>query len=327
MKAERRIAGSQIRCTMPQSLLEYADSLDQRDLRWPAPPKFELVNATPSLKPLAGMRGVTWSLYGTLLRITDGELLLRHPQALRMEVAIEKTIQEFNMCPGKPADLMLPKYLNLLEEARLTSTSRKGDYPEIDAAQIWRKLLELLDKKEYRYDESVYGDWNELSQKVAYFFQTALQGTEGAQGGLATLHAISTGGLRQAALADAQSFTLVLLTRALRSQGNVQQLDSILPDSLNILSYASGIRKPSKSLYAEALLGFQKIGIEPHQILHISSRIHDDLAIAKSCGMRTVLFAGDKTSLKVTSAELKDPAIRPDRLVTELIQLREILQV
>src|SRR5664279_1379389 len=133
---------------MPKTLLEYSDWLKERSLRWPAPPKIEPISASPSTKPLEDIRAVTWSLYGTLLRITDGELLFRHPQTIRMEVAIEKTIHEFNMWnsmtrrPGKPEDLLLPKYLNALEEARLTASNRKGDIPEIDSAHIWRKMLE-----------------------------------------------------------------------------------------------------------------------------------------------------------------------------------------
>ena len=317
---------------MPKTLLEYADILDERKLLWPAPPKVEVVNATPSMKPLEGIRAVTWSIYGTLLRITDGELLFQHPQAIRMEVAIEKTIHEFNMWnsmtrrPGKPADLLLPKYGNILEDARLRSSNRKGDIPEIDSATIWRTLLGLLDKKEYRYDESLYGDLNELAQKVAYFFHSSLQGTEAAPGALTTMTTLSETGYRQAALADGQCFTLAQLTRALRAQGSLPYLEALMPDSLNTLSYEWGVRKPSASLYAQAILRFKEIGLEPYQILHVGTRIQDDLAVAKSYGFRTVLYAGDKTSLKATGADLKNPETKPDRLITELIQLRNILQ-
>ena len=318
---------------MPKSLLEYAELLDARSLRWPAAPKIEPVHATPSLKPIEGIRAVTWSIYGTLLRITDGELVFNHPQSLRMEVAIEKTIHEFNMWnsmtrrPGKPADLMLPKYLNAIEESRLRSSHRKGDLPEIDSAQIWLTLLELLDKKEYRYDESLYGSITELAQKVAYFFHSSLQGTEATPGALATLTAISAGRLRQAALADAQCFTLVQLTRALKQQGNLFHVNEFLPESLNTLSHEWAIRKPSLSLYAQAMLRFREIGIEPNQILHVGTRIQGDLAVAKSCGFMTVLFTDDKTSLQVTPEDLKNPETRPHRLITELPQLRDILQV
>jgi FMN phosphatase YigB (HAD superfamily) len=318
---------------MPKSLLEYSDWLAERHLKWPAPPKVEPVSASPSTKPMQNIRAVTWSIYGTILRITDGELLFNHPQAIRMEVAIEKTIHEFNMWnsmtrkPGKPADSLLPKYLNTLEEEVLTSDNQKGELPEIDAARVWRKLLGLLDKKEYRYDVSLYGDINQLAEKVAYFFHCSLQGTEAAAGALVTLNAVAEGGIRQCALADGQCFTLVQLTRALREQGTVNDVRNLLPDSLNTLSYEWGMRKPSISLYAQMILRFKEFGIEPNQIMHVGTRIHDDLAVAKSCGMRTVLFAGDKVSLKATAQDLKNPETRPDRLITALPQLRDILSL
>ena len=318
---------------MSKTLLEYSDLLAERNLRWPAAPKLEPASATPSIKPMDDVRAVTWSLYGTLLRITDGELLLLHPQAIRMDVAIEKTIHEFNMWnsmtrrPGKPSDSLLPKYLNALEDARLRSNSPKGEVLEVDATHVWRKLIGLLNKKEYRYDESIFGDLDELAVKVAYFFQRSLQGTEAAPEALATLMALQEGGIRQAALADAQSFTLVQLTQALRSQGAIRSVQEFLPESLNTLSYEWGLRKPSVSLYAQAILRFQELGIEPFQILHVGTRIQDDLAVAKSCGLRTVLYAGDKTSLQASAADLRNPVTRPDRLITELSQIRDILQV
>jgi len=318
---------------MAKTLLEYSDLLAERDLRWPAPPKLDPINAAPSIKPLEGIRAVTWTLYGTLLRITDGELLFQHPQPIRMDVAIEKTIHEFNMWnsmvrrPGKPSDALLPKYLNAVEEARLTSNNRKGDLPEIDSASIWKRLLGLLNKKDYQYDESIYGDLNGLAEKVAYFFHSSLQGTEASAGALSTLTAISEGGLRQAALADAQCFTLVQLTRALRQQGDIHHVASFLPESLNTMSHEWGIRKPSVSLYAQTILRFKELGIEPDQILHIGTRMRDDLAVAKSCGLRTALYAADRTSLQATVDDLKNPDTRPDRLLTNLTQLRDVLQI
>ena len=302
-------------------------------MRWPAPPKIDPITATPSIKPLENIRAVTWSLYGTLLRITDGELIFEHPQSIRMEVAIDKTIHEFNMWnsmtrrPGKPSDSLLPKYLNALHDSLLTSGNRKGDLPEVDAAYVWRTLIGLLNKKEYVYDESLYGDAVALSEKIAYFFHCSLQGTEAAPAALTTLTAVAAGGLRQAALANAQCFTLVQLTRALREQGSLVDVETLLPASLNTLSHEWGIRKPSISLYAQSILRFKEIGIEPDQILHVGTRIQDDLAVAKICGFRTVLYAADKTSLQATSSELRNPETRPDRLITDLAQLRDILQL
>ena len=318
---------------MGKTLLEYSDYLVERDLRWPAPPKPDPINATPAALPLDGIKAVTWSVYGTLLRITDGDLLFDHPQMIRMEVAIEKTIHEFNMWnsmirrPGKPSDYLLPKYLNAIQDARLTSGNRKGDIPEINSAQIWLNLVSLLARKDYSYDQSIYGDLKEFAEKIAYFFHASLQGTNAAPNALTTLSSIADAGFRQSALANAQCFSLVQVTRALREQGTMFDVTTLLPESLNVLSYEWGIRKPSISLYAQSLLRFQQQGIEPGQILHVGTRIQDDLAVAKSCGFRTVLYAAEKTSLQAMPEDMRNPETRPDRLITNLIQLRDILRI
>ena len=229
--------------------------------------------------------------------------------------------------PGKPSDYLLPKYLNAIQDARLTSGNRKGDIPEIHSAQIWLNLVSLLARKDYSYDQSIYGDLKEFAEKIAYFFHASLQGTSAAPNAHTTLTSIAEAGFRQGALANAQCFTLVQLTRALREQGTMFDVTTLLSDSLNVLSYEWGIRKPSISLYAQSLLRFQEQGIEPGQILHVGTRIQDDLAVAKSCGFRTVLYAAEKTSLQATPEDMRNPETRPDRLITNLIQLRDILRI
>jgi len=50
-----------------------------------------------------------------------------------------------------------------------------------------------------------------------------------------------------------------------------------------------------------------------------------DIIPAKRLGMKTALFAGDKTSIQATSDQLKESATRPDVLLTELGQIREVV--
>jgi hypothetical protein len=42
-------------------------------------------------------------------------------------------------------------------------------------------------------------------------------------------------------------------------------------------------------------------------------------------GFRTALFVGDKEAVRAKSAQLADPRLRPDVLLTDLTQLRECL--
>lgn len=316
---------------MAKSLFEYAEWLTERNLRWPAAPKLESAKATPYLKPLPGIKAVTWNVYGTLLRISDGDLLFLHPQEVRMEIALDKTIQEFNMWnsmtrkPGKPWEYMYQKYQHALEDLKMASSGRKGDITEVNSGQIWKKLLGMLDKKDYEYDVGFYGDLDELAIKVAYFFHSSLQGVEAAENALQALITIQSPGLRQALLADAQPFTVVQLFRALMEQGSIPRPDTLFTPSLNTFSYVEGVRKPSKTLFLRAVDRFVKVGIEPEQILHVSSRVGDDLAVAKSLGMRTALYAAEKLGLQAAAEELKDPATKPDRLITSLMQVRDLV--
>jgi FMN phosphatase YigB (HAD superfamily) len=317
---------------MAKSLIEYADWLSERKLRWPAPPRVEPVNAAPYIKPLAGIKGVAWDVYGTLLRITDGELLFQHPQQMRMEVALDKTVQEFNMWnsmtrkPGAPWEYMLQLFNRAYDELRLQGSGRKGDLTEVDSAQLWRKVLGKLEQKEYTYDEDLYGDLDELSEKIAYFFHSSLQGVEAASGALEALTTVADAGFPQGIIADGQCFTMVQMLRGLQAQGTLPPGRLFQPSAIT-LSYLEGARKPSKSLYMKAIERFAALGVEPQQVLYVGSRLREDLAVAKSVGLRTVLYAGDKVSLRASNGDLRDPAVKPDRLMTDLTQIRELLSL
>jgi FMN phosphatase YigB (HAD superfamily) len=314
-----------------KTLLEYADWLDERKLLWPVAPKRQPVPAKASVEPLVGIRGMAFNIYGTLLRISDGELFLKHPQAVRMEIALEKTIKEFGMWnsmtrqPGAPWQGLMVRYDRALDEQRLATTHALGEIPEIDAVLLWMKLIRLLEQKEYTYDVPEYGTLEQFSEKVAFFFQSSLQGLEAEEGALPTLRGLFQAGIRVGLVADAQRFSQVQMLRAFRQQGTLRSLDELFDPALATLSYREGIRKPSRSLYQRALERFRRLGIAASQVLMIGTRIGDDLAIAKEAGMRTALFAADRTSLAATREELSDPQVRPDRLLTSLAQLREIV--
>ena len=239
---------------MSLSLAEYADFLDGRKLIWPKVPAAKAVNANPSVKPLPGIRAVLWDVYGTLLRVSDGKFTLFPEEEARLQIALDKTIHEFNMWasmtrrPGEPWEYFLPKYNAAVEDARLVGCA-KGDFPEVNAAHVWQRLLDMLSKKDYAYDESRYGDWDELAEKVAFFFQRCLQGIQGAKSALRVVTDVAAAGVKQGLLAESQPYTLAQLLRGFEEQGRLPPLgDLFTPGCLN-LSHELGVRKPSASLF------------------------------------------------------------------------------
>lgn len=318
---------------MAQSIAEYTEWLDGRGLTWPKVPDQVPVKAAPYSAPLEGIKAVTWSVYGTLLRISDGELLFTHPQELRMEVAIEKTIKEFKMWnsmtrkPGAPWKYMLSQFEEMLDEARHARVKHTGETPAVNLGKVWEKLVRRLELKDYEYDHEFYGNEAEFGQKVAFFYHKCLQSVGAMNHAVDVLERISHAGMDQALLADAQPFTLDQMMRAFDSGNSLSPLGELFTLSCCTLSFQEGICKPSKSLYVSCVERFEKRGVEPEEILHVGSRMKDDLAIAKQTGMRTALFAGDKLSFQATQEEVRDAKVKPDRLITDLSQLLRVLEL
>jgi FMN phosphatase YigB (HAD superfamily) len=316
---------------MPLTLEQYASYLDTRsDLPWPAPPEAMPVKARPYLERLDGVRAVLWNVYGTLLAIPLGDLVFEHPQAFIMSNALEKTIQEFKMWssmtrkPGQPSEGLRVIYDQVLLEQRGISGPGGEKHPEVLSERVWEAILKKLMQKDYKFDATFFGSLNEYSRKIAYFFQASLQGTACYGGAAEALRHIHEAGLKQGLLADGQCFTTVQLRRGLDAQGG-ERLEELLTDGLEVLSCDARARKPSDRLYKQALTALRERGIEPEEVLHVGSRIAQDVIPARRLGMRTALFAGDKVSLQATPEQLKEPSSRPDVLLTELSQIVEVI--
>ncbi len=316
---------------MALTLEQYADYLDtRRDLPWPAPPQADPPRAKPHLTPLPGLRAVLWNAYGTLLAIPGGELLFEHPQKFVMEIALDKTVQEFKMWgsmsrkPGQPSEYLGQMYAKVLEEQRMVPGGAER-YPEVLADRVWEAILKKLLQKDYRFDAGFFGALNEFSQKVAYFFHASLQGTACYDGAADAFRAVKDAGLTQGLLGDGQCFTKVQLQRGLSRQDPTAKLEMLLDADASVLSCDVRGKKPSERLFKQALAGLAQRGITPGQVLHVGSRLQQDLIPARRLGMRTALFAGDRASLQATPEQLKDQNTRPDALLTELSQIAEVI--
>jgi FMN phosphatase YigB (HAD superfamily) len=315
---------------MALSLEQYAAALDARNLAWPAPPAVKRARARPHLKPLGDVRAVVWSIYGTLLAIPGGELYLEHPQKLMMDVALDKTLQEFKMWgsmtrkPGQPAEYLGQLYARALGELKLAPSPGER-HPEVAAERIWEEIIKKLLQKDYRWDLGFYGSLNEFSRKVAYFFHASLQGSDCYAGAARALKQVAAAGLAQGWLDNGQCFTPVQLQRGLQAQDKSARLDDLFAPDLRVLSHEHRSRKPSEQLFRPMLDRLEARGIGPRQTLYLGASLERDVAPARRLGLRTGLFAGDRESLQATPEQLHSPASRPDVLLTKLKQIADVV--
>lgn len=316
---------------MSLSLAEYADSLASRDLIWPRvmPPK--PVKARPSIRPLDGVRAVLWDGYGTLLRTPDGGFELFPDPEVRLQVALDKTIHEFNMWnsmyrkPGPPWQSMIGQYRDYVERLGMAAPKLSGDYTDVNLTVVWAQIINRLFDKDYTYDRDIYGDVPALAEKVAYFFHCNLQATEARAGAFETMLQLHQAGIMQGIVADGQVFTIVQLLRGLLDQGLNVPVQEYLRPSLTLFSCQMGIRKPSRSLFRYAVEQLSAEGLGPEEVVHVSCRLETDLVPARGVGMKTALLACEKTGLEAPANLIKDPQSRPDRLLTDIRQITSVV--
>src|SRR6516165_10437635 len=256
---------------MALTIDQYLDYLDTRNLPWPAPPTVQPVRARPHLVRLQDIRMVTWNPYGTLLAIAGGELCFEHTQSFVMDLALEKTVQEFKMWgamsrkPGQPSEYFRRMYQNVYHQQRMKSSGAER-YPELVADVIWQALIKKLLQKDYQFDSGFYGALNEFSCKVAYFFHASLQGVAGLPGAADALRMVAGRGLRQGLLGSGQCFTRAQLRKSLKEQGmSHQEALQVMDENVGGLSVEVGARPPSNTLFQHALASCEECGVEPQQ--------------------------------------------------------------
>ena len=314
---------------MPLTLEQYANWLDGRqDLLWPAAPEIEHPKVRPHCKRLPGIRLVTFSVYGTLVAISGGELYKVHPEAFVMEAALEKTIHEFKMWPsmsrkpGKPSEYMRKIYEQICDELSLAVGSADGRYLETRSHDVWQRVVQRLIKNDYEFDVAFYGSLNHFCEKICYFFHSSLQGTGPEPGARAALETLKKKGLILGLLTDGQCFTRIHLLRALDLEGKLTELFS---PEMEVFSFEVGARKPSERLFRAIVQRLRQHNLSQHQVLHVGSRLDLDVVPAKRVGFRTALFAGDKSSLNASNKQLNSEPSRPDLLITEIGQLAQFI--
>jgi FMN phosphatase YigB (HAD superfamily) len=315
---------------MPLTLEQYVERLDARaDLPWPAAPKVEPVKAKPSIHALP-VKAVFWTVYGTLVAVPQGELQFEHPDEDVTRAALDKVIKEFKMWnsmsrkPGAPSEYMRELFNKALTAIRMAGSGGEK-FPEVQAERIWDDIVKKLMQKEYSFDAVQYGAIGDYVKKIAYFYHASIQGAGAYPGAADALKLLAERGVAQGLLADGQCFTVGQLQRCLKKQDPDFDLDAVIAPGMRVVSAEKKARKPSDTLFRAAVAAAGAKGLSPSEVLHVGSSLARDIGPAKKHGFRTALFAGDRASLAATPEQLKDAALRPDALVTELPQVLELI--
>jgi putative hydrolase of the HAD superfamily len=139
-----------------------------------------------------------------------------------------------------------------------------------------------------------------------------------------TLQSIHKKGLPLGIVSNAQYFTPMILKHFFE----VDTFSDPLPlfhERLQVYSFETGRAKPDVFLYELMAKNLIELGLKPDQCLYVGNDMLNDISPASEVGFKTVLYAGDERSLRLRENHPRCIDCKPDRSVTSLSQILNII--
>jgi len=248
---------------------------------------------------------VLFDIYGTLLISSSGDIggdtiPEDNYQALQ-------TLLNTNNC-HIPPEKLLYQLKQSIETSHEHSRNKGIDYPEVDMTSIWQRLLPHLSKKQI--------------MQFAFEFEWIMNPVFPMPNLLETLSFIKKFSIDMGIISNAQFYTPIIMSYFLK---NALSSFGFISD-LTFFSYELGWGKPSMKLFEAATDQLKSKHIMPHSVLYVGNDMLKDIYPAQKAGFMTALFAGDKRSLRLRTENELCQSIKPDGIITDLIQIKLLIE-
>lgn len=261
---------------------------------------------TPLLPDLWKIEAVLFDVYGTLFISGSGDISLAQ-SAVQADDSLSALLSKFRI--ETPPDTLRDQFFAAIRDSHAKSKKKGADYPEVEIDILWQTITGLADLQrvrafaiEYEILVNPVGPMPHLAEVLA---------------------ACRSTGTAMGIISNAQFFTPLLFEWFLDAvPGELGFSEELL-----FYSWQWGLAKPSEKLFNTAARRLSGLGIDPQNTLYIGNDMLNDILPARSAGFRTALFAGDKRSLRLRRDDPRCTSLKPDMVLTDLIQLAELLDI
>lgn len=295
------------------------DRLEDIIIRNSAPLEPSLTATSPRLNKLEGVKAILFDVYGTLIISGSGDV--GTATAINTDEALTQSLVVAGF-QGEPEIAgRIGKELLKTEIAAWHQAGREAgaDYPEVEIIKVWKKVLDQLCQT-----EALRNVEPELEQirRFALEYECRVNPVYPMPGALETLEALTGRGLPMGIVSNAQFYTPLIFSAFFERPVEDIGFD---PECC-IWSYKELKAKPSAELFPKAGKFLeQNHGVQLSETVYVGNDMLNDMYTAKEAGCKTVLFAGDKRSLRMREEDERCKELRPDAVITSLHQLLEII--
>ncbi|MBT8042703.1 MAG: HAD hydrolase-like protein, partial [Pontiella sp.] len=191
--------------------------------------------------------------------------------------------------------------------------------PEVEISKVWSKIIEILCNTEALRRKT--SNMDQL-RRLALEYECRVNPVFPMPDSRKTLLQLKERGLALGIVSNAQFYTPLLFSAFFGQAVNELGFDS----ECCIWSYKELKAKPAADLFPKAGK-FLKAnhGIDLSETVYVGNDMLNDIYTARQAGCKTVLFAGDKRSLRLRENDPRCIGLKPDATITELSQLVEII--
>ena len=277
----------------------------------------------PKLEFPGPIRAVLFDIYGTLLISSSGDishikLISGEDNDSHSEHRPIKIKKLFKNCGYKPKERLSAHLVSSTLKEKIIERHRELraqgiEHPEVNIRDIWRNALNTLWKSKLLLEppSPFFIDLLALQYELAINPMCPMPGFPG------IIRELRDNGLRIGIVSNAQFYTPLILQAICGKQ--ISQIG--FEESLCSWSYKLSEAKPSINIFKAPLAQLAKDQIRASEVLYIGNDMLNDIASAFRIGCKTVLFAGDKRSLRLREGS-PEANIEPDMIITKLSELK-----
>jgi putative hydrolase of the HAD superfamily len=244
-------------------------------------------------------------LYGTLFISNSGDIGMATGPAGEIAM-LDQLLARYRQTITAPK--LLDQMHQAIEHAHAQARARGVAHPEVVIESIWQELLAIDDAQ--------------MVRRFAVEFEMITNPVWPMPGIEKLLAACRENKIHLGILSNAQFYTPYLFAWLLGQDAKALGFDP----QLTFYSFRLGQAKPAAALFEMARQRLKELGIAPSAVAYLGNDMHKDIVPAHTAGFQTILFAGDRRSLRLHKEDTTCTSLAPDMVVTRLDQLTACLQ-
>lgn len=264
------------------------------------------------LRAIDSVETVLFDIYGTLLISGSGDVgtVAATDSAEAMTRAL--IIAGFEGDVERAGELGPALMQDEIKRRHRLARDKGIDFPEVEISGVWKQILDRLQTLNLLKAD----DRPERILRLAVEYECLVNPVWLMPGAVETIRFLKQRGLRLGIVSNAQFYTPLILEALFGT--TVENLG--FDPALCVWSYKMLRAKPDTALFRTL-----KSELSFSTALYVGNDMLNDVWTATQTGCRTVLFAGDKRSLRLRETDPRCKGLQPTTIVDDLRQITEMI--